>query len=45
MICDHCEQDKEDVSERTDPVLAQLYDEEDWSFWCDDCWLDRSYDI
>lgn len=43
-ICDQCE--KEGLVEYClDPYLDELHSEDDWSYWCEECWDRRKADV
>ena len=47
MICDHCGKEKDDVEMRADPFIRDVYpeDENEESWWCDECYDNRCDDI
>jgi hypothetical protein len=45
MICDMCDEDKDDVVETTDPFYSDVYDETVERSLCDDCYEDRRMEI
>jgi hypothetical protein len=45
MICDRCNQDKEDVVETADPFIRDVYNEIVNRNLCDDCYEERRDEI
>jgi hypothetical protein len=45
MICDRCDEDKDDVVETKDPFCSDVYDEVVECSLCDDCYEERCMEI
>jgi len=45
MICDYCDKDLENVEERKDPYIYEVYDEVKYILVCEECYNSRHEEV